>query len=321
MSSMQARDIIQDPAGFMLPPEIYVPCTTPGYVPMNQGATPADLNLVVEGGALRGIFAAGVMDFLMEKGVWAKNLIGVSAGTLCGFNYVSGEHGRTCYVNVRFCNDWRYLSLQSFVATGNAYGVKFAFHDVPERYCPVDDEAFMASPTKLHAVVTNLKTGHAEYHVMRNFTDDWPIARASSAMPFVSQTVNLNGQPYLDGGVADSIPLDYSLQLGAKKHLILLTQDRNFIKPPSHMADFGQIFYRDYPNFVQAMANRTDVYNATREKVFSMHKSGEVYAIWPQTRPTVTHMETNRCKVFDLWLEGWLEAQKQWPAIKEYLEL
>ncbi len=308
-------------SGFSLPPEIYTPANTPGYKPSYAGHEAMDLNLVVEGGALRGIFAAGILDFLMDMGVWAKNLIGVSAGSLCGYNYVSGERGRTCYVNVRMCTDWRYLSLKSFLVTGNAYGVHFAFHEVPEKYCYSDSQGFRDSISNLIATVTNLRTGKAEYiHVVEPDTD-WQILRASSAMPFVSQIVNLNGQKYLDGGVSDAIPLDFSLELGAKKHLVLLTQDKAFSKKENRLFELGRIFYRNYPKFCEAMETRHLRYNDTREKVAKLHEEGKIYAIWPPVHPEVSHMEVDRIKVFDLYMQGWLEAQKQWPEIKAYLEI
>ncbi len=306
---------------FYLPPEIFTPCDAPGYQPAYTGHQTLDLNLVVEGGALRGIFAAGVMDFLMDMGVWAKNLIGVSAGSLCGYNYVSGERGRTCYVNVRMCTDWRYLSFKSFLVTGNAYGVRFAFHEVPEKYCVSDTEGFRNSPCNLIAVVTNLETGKAEYkHIVEPVTD-WPILRASSAMPFVSQTVKLDDGKYLDGGVADAIPVDFSRALGAEKHLVLLTQDRDFVKKENRLFELGRIFYHNYPRFCDTMESRHLVYNDVRARIEKMHEAGEIYAIYPPTRPEVSHMETDRIKVFDLYMEGWLEAQRQWPQIKAYLEI
>ena len=309
-------DVVSD---INLPPEIYTPCTAPGYEPAFAGHEARDLNLVVEGGALRGIVAAGVLDFLMDMGVWAKNLIGVSAGSLSGFNYVSGQRGRTVYINTRFCNEWKYLSMRSFFATGNAYGVQFAFFEVP-KYSPQDDEAFMSSPCKLIAPCTNLVTGKADYYQVVDPATDWPIIRASSAMPFVSQNVMLDGKPSLDGGIADSIPLGHSLEIGADKHIVLLTQDRAFHKDENSRFSIGRLVYRDYPEFCKTMEERSGVYNKTRERIAEMHENGEIFAIWPPNRPEVVHMEKSRLKVFSLYLEGYVEAQRQWPALKAYLE-
>ncbi|MGI6221685.1 MAG: patatin-like phospholipase family protein [Coriobacteriales bacterium] len=303
-----------------LPPEIYIPSDTPGYRPAFEGHEARDLNLVVEGGALRGIFAAGALDFLMDMGIWAKNLIGVSAGSLCGFNYVSGQRGRTAYINTRFCNEWRYLSLKSFFVTGNAYGVEFAFFEVPKRYSPQDNRAFMNSPCRLIAPCTNLETGKADYFPVINPDVDWPVLRASSAMPFVSHAVDLDGAPHLDGGIADPIPLDHSLEIGADKHIVLLTQDRGYVKEENKKFSIGRLIYRDYPDFCQTMECRHEVYNDQRKRVAEMHEKGEIFAIYPPTRPDVARMETSRVKVFSLYLEGYLEAQRQWPALKAYLE-
>lgn len=320
MIDMIEKNYTAAPEDFVLPPELYTPVDTPNYKPAYTGHAAQDINLVVEGGALRGIFAAGAMDFLMDMGVWAKTTIGVSAGALSGFNYVAGSRGRTCYINLRFCTDWHYLSLKSFILTGNAYGVKFAFHDVADKYCAQDNAGFINSPSKLIAVLTNLETGQPEYRHICDPATDWPYIRASAAMPFLSQTVMLDGNPYLDGGVSDSIPLDFSLSLGAKKHIVLLTQDRSYVKTPSHSHEFAKVIYRQYPNFARTMEERPQKYNTTRAKIFAMHNAGEIFAICPQERPTVTHMETDRVKLFDFYFEGYLAAMRSWPALKEYLE-
>ena len=139
-------------------------------------------------------------------------------------------------------------------------------------------------------------------------------------MPFVSQTVMLDGNPYLDGGIADAIPIDYSLELGAEKHIVLLTQDRDYAKEPSHSPDYARLLYRQYPEFISKMEERPGIYNASREKVFEMHDAGEAFAIWPERRPEVAHMETDRAKLFDLYMEGWLRAARAWPALRAYLE-
>ncbi len=304
-----------------LPREIYTPSDTPGYKPAYTGREAMDLNIVVEGGALRGMFAAGALDFFIDMGIWGKNVIGVSAGALCGFNYVAGSRGRNCYINVRFCNEWRYLSMRSYLETGNVYGIKFAFFDVPNLYCHQDNEGFMKSPSKLYAVTANLQTGKAEYNLVVDPKTDWKYLQASSAMPFVSQISYLNGTPSLDGGIADSIPIDFSLSLGAKKHVVLLTQTRDFEKEPEPLYRLGKYKYKDYPNFVETMNNRHVVYNYEHSKVIKLHDEGKIFAIYPKETPQVSHIETDRCKIFDLYMEGYLEAQRQWPALKEYLEL
>ena len=311
---------IEDPT-FILPPEIYTPCNAPDYKPAYAGHEALDLNLTVEGGALRAIFGAGVLDFLMDMGVWAKNLIGVSAGALSGFNYVAGSRGRTIYINGRFCPDWRYLSLRSFLVTGNVYGVQFAFHDIPRLYCPQDNEGFMGSPCKLHTVQTNLHTGKAEYHVMGDPATDWVYLRASSAMPFVSKASLIDGELYLDGGLADSIPIEYSLELGAAKQIVILTQARDFVKGENRKMGLGRMLYRAYPRFCETMENRHNVYNRTRADIARMHEAGEVFAIYPREEPQVTHLESDRNKLFGLYMDGYLEAQRVWPELKAYLGL
>ncbi len=169
--------------------------------------TPA--NLVLEGGAMRGQFTAGGPDLHGPEAV-CERVIGVSAGALCGYNYVAGEVCRTCYLNTKYCADWRYLSLKSFVRTGNAYGREFAFDEIPNRLEPFDYAAFDDSPMRLVAVASNLDTGEADYHEFADARADMPYLIASSSMPFVSRIVDVDGKRLLDGGTCDSVPIVHS---------------------------------------------------------------------------------------------------------------
>ena len=167
---------------------------------------------------MRGQFTAGVLDFFMDKKLFCERVIGVSAGALCGYNYVAGEDGRTCYLNTKYCTDWRYLSMQSFVRTGNACGREFAFDEIPISLEPFNYAAFDESPMRLVTVASNLVTGEADYHEFADSLADLPYLIASSSMPLVSRTVEVDGKLLLDGGTCDSVPLTYSLLTGAQTH-------------------------------------------------------------------------------------------------------
>ena len=203
------------------------------HQPAWRGHATTHANLVLEGGAMRGQFTAGVLDFFMDKKLFCERVIGVSAGALCGYNYVAGEDGRTCYLNTKYCTDWRYLSMQSFVRTGNACGREFAFDEIPNRLEPFNYAAFDESPMRLVTVASNLVTGEADYHEFADSLADLPYLIASSSMPLVSRTVEVDGKPLLDGGTCDSVPLTYSLLTGARKHIVVLTQAADYVKGPN----------------------------------------------------------------------------------------
>ena len=211
------------------------PASSPAssHVPAWRGHGTVPVNLVLEGGAMRGQFTAGVLDFFMDQKLFCERVIGVSAGALCGYNYVAGEDGRTCYLNTKYCDDWRYLSMKSFVRTGNACGREFAFDEIPNRLEPFDYAGFDQSPMQLIAVSSDLVTGEADYHPFADSLADLPYLIASSSMPLVSQIVDVDGKLLLDGGTCDSVPIMYSMLTGARKHIVVLTQAADYVKGPN----------------------------------------------------------------------------------------
>ena len=194
------------------------------HEPAWRGHDVAPVDLVLEGGAMRGQFTAGVLDAFMDRGLFCERTVGVSAGALCGYNYVAGDAGRSCYLNVKYAGDWRYLSLKSFVRTGNACGRDFAFNVIPNELEPFDYEAFNSSPMRLVAVSSDLDSGEADYHEFTDALDDVDYLIASSSMPLVSQIVEVDGKHLLDGGTCDSVPVLYSLLTGPAKRIVVLTQ-------------------------------------------------------------------------------------------------
>ena len=277
-------------------------------------------NLVLEGGAMRGQFTAGVLDLFMEKGLFCENVIGVSAGALCGYNYVAGQLGRACYINVKYCSDWRYLSLRSFVATGNAYGREYAFDEIPNHLDRFNYDAFNKSPMKLCAVSSNLKTGEADYYTLKDARADINYLIASSSMPLISQIVEVDGKKLLDGGTCDSVPINYSFLTGAKKHIVVLTQDATYIKSPNKLMPFLRNHYHDYPYFIDRLANRHYEYNRLYRALPDMHEKGRIFLLRPPVPVTVTSMENDAEKLMSLYEQGYETALRAWPDLVRYLE-
>ena len=294
--------------------------TEPAHEPAwrGHGTTPA--NLVLEGGAMRGQFTAGVLDFFMDQKLFCERVIGVSAGALCGYNYVGGEDGRTCFLKTKYCDDWRYLSMKSFVRTGNACGREFAFDEIPNRLEPFNYAAFDESPMQLVAVSSDLVSGEADYHLFADSRADLPYLIASSSMPLVSQIVDVDGKLLLDGGACDSVPIVYSLLTGARKHIVVLTQADGYVKGPNKLMAILRQRYGLYPYYLERLQHRHYDYNRTYRLLPRMHDAGELFLIRPPEPVTVGSMEKDADKLFALYEQGYAEAARRWPELEAYLE-
>jgi predicted patatin/cPLA2 family phospholipase len=301
-------------------PEVFVAHTSAGYKPAWQDATLVeDCNLVLEGGAMRGQFTAGVLDCLMDNAILPTCAIGVSAGALNGFNYVAGSRGRTCYLNTKYANDWRYLSMRSFAATGNAFNVEFVFDEIPRKLDPFDFESYQSSPLSLITVASDLELGEADYTLLKDPDTQIDYLRASAAMPLVSQIVEVDGKKLLDGGICDSIPIDYSKMTGASKHVVVLTQDATYIKGPNKAMPVVRRAYADYPYFADRVEMRHFEYNRAYRALARMQESGEIFLFRPPAPVAVASLEHDPKKLYDLWLIGYKEAQKNLEALTRYL--
>lgn len=298
------------------------PDTAPSslYPPAWDGHAASPVNLVLEGGAMRGQFTAGVLDFFMDQKLFCERVIGVSAGALCGYNYVAGQNGRACYLNMKYCDDWRYLSMKSFVRTGNACGRAFTFDEIPNVLEPFNYPAFDQSPMQLVAVSSNLRTGEADYHEFTDSAADLPYLIASSSMPLVSQIVDIDGKLLLDGGTCDSVPIVYSMLTGAKKHIVVLTQAADFVKTPNKLMAILRQRYALYPYFLERLQHRHYDYNRMYRALPRLQDEGKLFLIQPPEPVTIGNMEKDPDKLLALYEQGYGEAAKRWPALQAYLE-
>ena len=294
-----------------------------GGAPFNppawEGVPLVHANLVLEGGAMRGQFTAGVLDFFMDQKFFCDYVVGVSAGALCGGNYVAGAPGRSSLINVKYADDSRYLSMQSFVRTGNAYGREFAFHEIPDVLEPMDYEAFRRSPIRFEVVSTNLETGEADYHEMRDYHDDLPYIIASSSMPLVSQIVEVDGKLLLDGGTSDSVPLLHSILTGANKHVVVLTQAHDYVKRANKLMALMRQRYADYPYYLERLQYRHYEYNRLYRWIAREEAAGRIFVIRPPEPVTVSSMEHDAEKLLALYEQGLAAAATAWPKLQEYL--
>lgn len=248
--------------------------------------------LVLEGGAMRGMFTAGVLDVFIEHDIKVDGIIGVSAGALFGVNYLSKQPGRVLRYNKKYASDKRYMGMYSLIKTGDIVNKDFAYYTVAKSLDIFDNETFMASKIPYYVVTTNMETGRAEYMQIKNVFADMEILRASASMPFVSRPVILNGKKYLDGGVADSIPYQKFLEMGYERLIVVLTRDLNYVKKPMSKKLIS-LYYHDYPKFKEQLINRHENYNQSIETLKQLEKSGKVILIRPSQPIEIGRMEKN----------------------------
>lgn len=250
--------------------------------------------LVLEGGAMRGLFSAGVMDVLMEHQIAFDGAIGVSAGAAFGCNYKSRQPGRVIRYNTEYARDPRYCSLRSLFKTGDLFGADFCYHELPNKLDPFDTEAFQQNPMEFYVVCTDVLTGEAVYQKCGIADDEcFEWLRASASMPLVSRTVEIGGRRMLDGGIADSIPLRYFEQIGYNKILVILTQPEGYRKKKNKALPLIRLSLRQYPKMVEALEKRHEKYNDTLAYVKKREREGAVLVLRPQDSLSIGRVEHN----------------------------
>lgn len=278
--------------------------------------------LVLEGGAMRGMFTAGVLDVFMESGIRFDGAIGVSAGAAFGVNYKTGQIGRAIRYNMRFCKDSRYCGLWALLRDGNIYSTDFCYGEVPLKHDPFDFEAFRCNPMPFYLVATDVETGEAVYHEYRGRDDygfDW--IRASSSMPLVSQMVEIEGRKLLDGGISDSLPLRYFESIGYKRNVVILTQPPMYEKKENGLLFAVRLMYRKYPALVRAMEERHLRYNEALRDIEEKERRGEILVIRPEAPLPVSRVEKNPERLRAAYNAGRQMACKRLSELRDFMEI
>ena len=276
--------------------------------------------LIMEGGAMRGMFTAGVLDVLMENGLVTDGAIGVSAGAVFGCNYKSHQIGRVIRYNTEYCNDKRYASFKNLVKTGNLYSEQFCYHEVPEKLDPFNEAAFAASPMDFFVVCTDVKTGEPIYHKCRKGdAEDVLWMEASASMPLAAKIVKIGHYGLLDGGVADSIPVRFFESIGYKRNLIILTQPKGYTKKKNKFLPAIRAKYFRYPAFVEAVADRHERYNETLSYISMLEQAGKDYVIRPPIPLEIGAMERDPAQLRRVYETGRAVAQIQVEKIRDFL--
>ena len=277
--------------------------------------------LIMEGGAMRGMFTAGVIDVMMDEGITYDMAVGVSAGAAFGCNYKSRQPGRALRYNKRFARDPRYCSIRSLIKTGDLYGADFCYHELPETLDPFDVETYRANPMDFFVVATDARTGRPIYHRCdQGDGGDLDWFRASASMPLVSNPVMIDDMALLDGGIADPIPLKWAESQGYDHNVVVLTQPASYRKDrQSGLKGFG-VLLKDYPVVTRAMRFRHILYNSLVRDVVRKEKMGKVFVIRPkETLPIgrVSHDPEKLQTVYDL---GVREMKEKLDELKNFLE-
>ena len=276
--------------------------------------------LIMEGGAMRGMFTAGVLDVLMENGLVTDGAIGVSAGAVFGCNYKSHQIGRVIRYNTEYCNDKRYASFKNLFKTGNLYSEQFCYHQVPEKLDPFNEAAFAASPMDFFVVCTDVKTGEPIYHKCRKGdAEDVRWMEASASMPLAAKIVKIGHYGLLDGGVADSIPVRFFESIGYKRNLIILTQPKGYTKKKNKFLPAIRAKYFRYPAFVEAVADRHERYNETLSYISMLEQAGKDYVIRPPIPLEIGAMERDPAQLRRVYETGRAVAQIQVEKIRDFL--
>lgn len=276
------------------------------------------VGLVLEGGAMRGMYTMGVLDVMMDHGVRVDALVGVSAGALFGANLFSGQRSRALRYNKKYMPDKRYMSVRSLLTTGDLINRDFTYYKLTYELDPFDEAAFEAYGGEFYVVVTNVETGKPEYIRITNVFDQLEDLRATAALPLVSNIVERYGKKYLDGGVSDSIPVQACLDMGYDKVVVVLTQPADYRKKPMSMG-LVRLMYRKYPELLKALERRHENYNAQCEDVARLEAEGKIFVIRPEHSLEIGRLERDPERLQAVYDRGFEEGQKQIGALKAYL--
>lgn len=284
---------------------------------MTQGA------LVLEGGALRCLFTAGVLDIMLKQEIEMSCVMGVSAGSLSGVNYVAKQIGRTAKVNIHYMRDKRYFSAWNWLKQKGFFDFDFMFGELSENLLPLDYQTFEQSPQRFIAVATECKTGEPRYYEKGVCQDIYKAVRASSSIPLMEPIVEVDGEECVDGGVGMAIPYQKAIDDGYEKIVVVLTRDLTYRKKPYTPAvlKLYERVFREYPGMLEAIRTGPERYNRMVEEIVQLEKEGRIFVIRPEKPILISRMEKDRGKLRDLYREGRRVGKQQLEALKQYLEI
>lgn len=276
--------------------------------------------LVLEGGAMRSLFTSGVLDVLMDNNIDIDCTVGVSAGTLVGSNYVSNQKGRTAKININYCNDNKYIGVGAIKNNKGLVGFDYLFDGEIAKHNPFDEKEFFNSKKRFVTGITNCITGKTEYYD-KSLENTYKLLQASSSMPLVSKVVEINGKPYLDGAIDCNVPIDWALEQGYERIVVVLTRNKDYRKNPvsNKMRKMYKLAYKKYPNLLKTMYDRPDKYNQTYDKIDQLEKENKIFVFRPENNVDISRLERDQDKLKALYEEGKNETENRLSDLEKYL--
>ncbi len=277
--------------------------------------------LVLEGGAMRGMFTCGVLDVFMENEMSFDGAVGVSAGATFGCNIKSKQIGRAVRYNKKYCGDKRYASYSSWIKTGDLYNVPFCYDELPLKLDKWDIDTFANNPMEFYCVATDINTGKSVYHNCRDGkSEDLSWIRASASMPVFSRPVEINGGLYLDGGMSDSIPLKFMEDKGYDKIVVVETQPVDYVKKPQSYMPVIRMALRKYPAMIKTMEGRYLMYNEEKRYIREKEEKGEVFVIRPPKALEIGAMEKDPAEIERVYRIGRDAGEKAIEGMKKFFK-
>lgn len=285
---------------------------------MNKGIK---TGLVLEGGSMRGLFSAGVMDVFLEEGISFEGMAGTSAGAIFGCNFKSRQRLRSVRYNCKYGRDPRYGSFRNLIRTGNYFGEDFAYHRIPNELDPFDVETYRENPIEFFITATDIERGEAVYFKSQDggeYDIEW--IRASGSMPLFSKIVEIDGYKLLDGGITDSIPIRFMEDEGYNRNVVILTQPEGYIKKKNMLMPLMKVVYRNYPRLIYAAQHRHEEYNEVLKYIYDARERGDVFVIQPKESLNISRIESDPKELKRVYKLGRKEAKRQLDEIKSFLE-
>lgn len=279
--------------------------------------------LVLEGGALRTIFSSGSCDALMAGGIFPDYCVGVSAGMAYGVSYLSRQSGRNLEILTKLAPSKTYMGKRNMLRPGNQrcyFNLKYTYEDIPNRLVPFDYDTFAAFPGEVEAVVTNMETGGAEYIAVPRRDDRFLILQATCAMPFLFPIYHIGGISCMDGGSADGIPYRRAFEKGCDRVVVILTRERDYVRPTEQLQPLLDAWYRKYPKFCDTMRRRAEAYNRCRRELFALEKEGRVFLLAPQYTKGFSRTERDVEKIKALYQDGYDQTMAALGDLRAYLQ-
>jgi predicted patatin/cPLA2 family phospholipase len=279
----------------------------------------SEAGLVLEGGGMRGVYTAGVLEYFLEQDLCFPYVIGVSAGACNAASYLSKQRGRNRIVNVDYVTDPRYISWRNYFKSRQFFGMDFIFDEIPNKLVPYHYDEFYKNESEFVIGTTDCHTGKPVYYGKKDYGKDMlKVLKASSSLPFIAPEVEFNSRVLLDGGISDPIPIKKAQQDGLKKNIVILTRNRGYTKKPSKFTFMVKRKYPHYTGLQKALTERCRTYNETLCYVEQEEKNGTVLVIQPQEPLTVGRMERNPQKLEKLYLQGYEDARKSIERINQF---